>query len=186
MGPVTSIEAFSAGGHVAHWRTGDGAHRETLSLRWENEAWTATAELARERVQYVLRLAPTWRIRQFLLFRDSGEPDLWLATDGHDRWGEVNGAHRTELDGCTDIDIVCSVFPATVPIRRLPLGIGDAAELRVAVVDVESLAVDVAVRRYTRVGERTWRRWSGEDGKTTEFDVDAHGLVIDQPDRPPR
>ena len=70
-----------------------------------------------------------------------------------------------------------------MPIRRLPLGIGDSADLRTVVVDVDSLAVDVAVRRYTRLGAQRWRRWRGEDDVTTEFDVDAHGLVVDQPSR---
>jgi len=180
---MTGLEAFSADGHAVRWETWDGSHAEVLTLRWENEAWTASGEVGRERVQYVLRLAPTWRVRQFLLFRDLDEPDLWLATDGHDRWGEVNGTHRTELDGCTDIDLECSPFPAMVPIRRLPLDIGDSSELRVVVVDVDSLAVDVAVRRYTRLEARRWRRWRGEDNVTTEFDVDAHGLVVDQPPR---
>jgi len=180
---VTSLEAFSADGHATGWTTWDGAHRETLTLQWDNEAWTATGDVERERVQYVLRLAPTWRIRQFLLFRDLAEPDLWLANDGHDRWGEVNGAHRTEFDGCTDIDLACSPFPATVPIRRLRLGVGDTAQVRVIVVDVATLAVEVAVRRYTRVTDRLWRRWSSEDDVTTELRVDGHGLVIDEPGR---
>ena len=44
-------------------------------------------------------------MRQFLLFRDLDEPDLWLATDGTGRWGEMNGAHRPELDGCYDVHL---------------------------------------------------------------------------------
>ena len=169
--------AFSADGHDVRWATWDGEHTEHLTLRWENEAWTATGQVGRERVQYVLRLAPTWRVRQFLLFRDLDEPDLWLATDGHARWGEMNGAHRPELDGCTDIELACSPFPATLPIRRLPLEVGDAAELPVVTVDVETLAVGVvdaplrahrrpslAAHRLTsdgdRVRRRRARRWS--------------------------
>ncbi len=138
-------DAFSADGHDVRWTTWDGDHDEHLTLRWENEAWTATGEVGRERVQYVLRLSPTWRVRQFLLFRDLDEPDLWLATDGHARWGEVNGAHRPELDGCSDIELACSPFPATLPIRRLPLDVGDGAEL----------PVDHRRRRDAR--RRTWR-----------------------------
>ena len=118
-------------------------------------------QVGRERVQYVLRLAPTWRVRQFLLFRDLDEPDLWLATDGHNRWGEVNGAHRPELDGCVDVELACSPFPVTLPIRRLPLEVGDRAEMPVATIDVETLAVEVATRRYERIGERRWRVTDG-------------------------
>ena len=66
-------------------------------------------------------------MRQLLLFRDLDEPDLWLATDGHNRWGEMNGAHRPELDGCADIELSCSPFPATLPIRR-PASCGEIAQ----------------------------------------------------------
>jgi hypothetical protein len=179
---MSSWPALSADGHDVQWETWDGAHVEHLTLRWENEAWTACGDVGRERVQYVLRLAPTWRVRQFLLFRDLDEPDLWLANDGRNRWGEVNGAHRPELDGCVDVALSCSPFPVTLPIRRLPLEVGDSAEMPVVTVDVETLAVDVATRRYERVTARHWRISDGS-GDTTELDVDEHGLVVDQPGR---
>lgn len=179
---MSPLHALSADGHDVQWETWDGEHVERLTLRWENEAWTACGDVGRERVQYVLRLSPTWRVRQFMLFRDVDEPDLWLATDGHNRWGEVNGAHRPELDGCVDVALACSPFPVTLPIRRLPLEVGDSAEMPVATIDVETLAVDVVTRRYERVGELRWRVTDGT-GEPTEFDVDEHGIVIDQPGR---
>src|SRR5690606_6870090 len=123
-------------------------------LAWENEAWTANGTVTRERVQYVVRVSPLWQVRQFLLFRDLDEPDLWLANDGHGRWGEVNGAHRTDLDGCVDVALMCTPFTATPPIRRLPLHVGDAAEVLVAVVDPETLGVVVERHRYERVADR--------------------------------
>ena len=49
-------------------------------------------------------------------------------------------------------------------------------------VDVETLAVEVATRRYERLGERTWRTTDGA-GEEREFDVDEFGLVIDDPQR---
>lgn len=180
---MTGFVPFSADGHEVQWRTWDGAHTEHLSLRWENEAWTATGRVGRERVEYVLRIAPTWRIRQLLLFRDLEEPDLWLATDGRNRWGEINGAHRPELDGCVDIELPCSPFPATVPIRRLPLATGEAADVPVVTVDVETLAIEAATRRYERLGERRWRITDGRTGDVVDFDVDDHGVALDQPGR---
>jgi hypothetical protein len=53
----------------------------------------------------------------------------------------------------------------------------------VITVDVETLAVDVATRRYERVGVRRWRRTDADGDATDEFDVDEYGLVIDQPGR---
>ena len=96
------VAAHEPEGHVIRWTHWDGDHLDTASVRWENEGFTVNGHSDREQIDYVMRLSPSWQIRQFLLFRDLDEPDLWLATDGHGRWGEMNGAHRTELDDYAD------------------------------------------------------------------------------------
>ena len=87
-------------------------------------------------MQYALRLDPQWRVRQLLLFRDLDEPDLWLGHDGGGRWGEINGAHRPDLDGCVDVELSCTPFTLSLPVRRLGLGVGEAADLPVVSIDV--------------------------------------------------
>ena len=185
--PLTRYAPFPLEGHEARWATWEGDAEETLDVRWENEGWTVSGLVGRERVQYVVRLSATWQMRQFLLFRDLDEPDLWLATDGSARWGEMNGAHRVELDGCYDVEVSCTPFTATLPIRRLPLHVGDTAELAVALIDVETLEVRPVRRRYTRSGERTWvvTDLESDAGRAAPVtvDVDEHGLVIDAPGR---
>jgi uncharacterized protein len=171
---------FPADGYETAWTTWDGEHTEHLSLRWENEAWTATGRVGREEVEYVLRLSPLWQVRQFLLFRDLPDPDLWLGTDGQGRWGEVNGAHRPELDGTHDIALDVTPFTLSLPIRRLPLRVGDRFELAVLRVDVETLAVEPATVAYHRLDERRWKITCGEP---VEVIVDAYGLVTDLPGR---
>ncbi len=179
--------AFSADGHTARWATWQGDGEETTTLTWENEGWTISGQVSRENVQYVLRLSPSWQVRQMLLFRDLDEPDLWLATDGGGRWGEMNGAHRTELDGCYDVSLACTPFTETLPIRRLPLLDGHSAELPVVVIDPETLEVHAVNHRYTRLAFDRWRfERSGDAGDTeftAEFEVDQHGLVLDYPGR---
>lgn len=173
--------AFPADGFTARWQTWDGEADEVLTLRWENEGWTASGEVGRERVQYVVRLSPLWHVRQFLLFRDMEQPDLWLATDGHARWGEMNGAHRPELDGCHDLQLDCTPFTDTLLIRRMPVEVGDQVELPVIAIDVETLAVHPVRRRYARVAPRTWRADDVAAGTSRTFDVDRYGLVLDDP-----
>ncbi len=172
------FEAFSADGHEVTWASWDGGHAESMTLRWENEAWTATGQVANENVQYVLRIAPTWHVRQFLLFRDLDEPDLWLAIDAKHRWGEINGSFRPEFEGCADIDLGCTPFAATIPIRRLGLAVGAAADIDVIAVDVETLGAVSVPTRYERTGDRTWRSTALSTGRTREFEVDARGLVV--------
>ena len=182
---MSDLRAFSSDGFDATWH---GRHGESpddtiehVSLRWENEAWTATVRLPRDRVDAVFRLSPMWQVRQFMLFRDLEEPDLWLGTDGHGRWGEVNGAHRPDLDGAVDLTIAGSVFGHAIPIRRLPLATGEAAQLTVLTVDVETLAVIPVVHTYSRADDRHWNVVT--EGGEHEFDVDEHGVPLDTPDR---
>jgi hypothetical protein len=176
---VSNYTALPASGHTARWAAWDGGDIEVTEFRWENEGWTVSGQVDRERVQYVVRLSASWQVRQFLLFRDLDDPDLWLATSGSARWGEMNGAHRIELDGCYDIDLACTPFTNSLPIRRLPLHVGDSAELPVVTVDVETLEVRPATHRYLRIDTH---RWAFEhDGHAVEFDVDQHGLLLDYP-----
>lgn len=180
---MSSYLPFPADGHAAAWETWDGDGVEQLSLTWENEGWTASGVVGRERIHYVLRVSASWQVRQFLLFRDLDEPDLWLATDGSARWGEMNGAHRVELDGCYDVHLAVTPFTFTLPIRRLPLQVGHTADLPVVHVDVETLEVRPDLQRYTRLDTHRWAITQLEAGSTVELDVDAHGLVVDAPSR---
>lgn len=171
------LRAFPADGYEARWTTWDGEHGDTVSLAWENEAWTAVGSIERDDVQYVVRLSPMWQVRQFLLFRDLSEPDLWLGTDGSGRWGEMNGAHRTDLDGAYDLAMPCTPFTHTLPIRRLPLHVGDAVQLTVLEVDVETLGVVPIGYIYERIEELRWRVTAHDS--SVEFDVDEFGVAID-------
>lgn len=177
-----TFTAFPPDGYTARWRTWDHDHLETLNLRWENEGWTATGDVGREAVTYVLRLSATWQTRQFLLFRDLDQPDLWLGTDGTGRWGEVNGAHRPELTGCTDIDLAITPFVKSVPIRRLALDVGEHATVDAAVVDVDTLGVVVAHHRYERLTPRRFERTDIATGEQLTIDIDEYGLVNDETD----
>ena len=177
-----ALTAFPSDGYTARWRTWDHEHLETLTLRWENEGWTATGEVGREAVTYVLRLSATWQVRQFLLFRDLDEPDLWLGADGTGRWGEMNGDHRHDLAGCTDVDLAVTPFTNSIPIRRLKLDVGASADVVAATIDVDALGVVPVRQRYERLTARRFRRTYLDSGEITEFDVDEYGLVHDEPD----
>jgi hypothetical protein len=198
--------ALEPDGHTVRWATWDHQFLDTTTIRWENEGFTVGGVVTRERIEYVLRLSASWQVRQFILFRDLDEPDLWLATDGSGRWGEMNGAHRTELDGCYDIHLACAPFTHSLPVRRLPLLPGHTAELPVVQIDTDTLEVRAVSHRYTRLDEHTWQHTmepaegsigavpaegsigavpaEGSTGAmaTVEFTVDQHGLVIDYPD----
>lgn len=160
-------------------------------LRWESGGWVAEGTVHGPDVQYVVRLGPDFRTRQFLLFRDLDDPDLWLGTDGHGRWGEINGVVRDELEGCFDLAVDCTPFTFSIPIRALGLAIGAAATIAIASVDVDTLGITVSEQCYERLAARRWRVSTrarqadvgAEVGLDVELDVDEHGLVLDLPGR---
>lgn len=168
-------------GLAARWTCEADGTVTSVVVRWENEGWTAELDLAASRSQLVLRLTATWMVTQAMLFRDLDEPDLWLATDGRGRWGEVHGAHRTDLDGCVDVDVAGSPFTNCIPIRRLPLAVGHASRGPALVIDTETLAVVPHEQTYSRVGDDRWRYVSRNTGEEVEVTVDTYGLVLDEP-----
>jgi uncharacterized protein len=172
----------SSSGLEMSWCTWDGSPSSSVALRWENEGWTAEVSLVADNATAVIRLSAQWMVQQMLLFRDMPEPDLWLATDGHGRWGEMNGAHRTELDGCVDIDFVHTPFTNSIITHRLPLHVGHTADLHVITVDVETLSVVSAPLRYTRLEENTWEYTSLATGKQHIAEVDEFGFVLHEQD----
>lgn len=177
---MANYRALPATGHGVRWTTWDGTPAGGVSLRWENEGWTAEVDLAADDATAVFRLSARWHVQQMLLFRDMAEPDLWLATDGHGRWGEMNGAHRTELDGCIDVDFAGTPFTNSIITHRLPLHVGDTADLHVVCIDVETLAVETRPVRYTRDGESTWTYTSLAGGGQRTATVDEFGFVVDE------
>ena len=181
---TNAYQSLSASGHNASWlslNANDQSHESDVALRWENEGWTAEGTLGVDKAQFVLRLSAGWVVQQCLLFRDFDKPDLWLGTDSHGRWGEMNGAHRTELDGCTDLDFINTPFTNCIPIRRLPLLVGHSATLSVAVIDVETLGITKQTHRYTKVAQDTWRYFSNQSNSEVEVVVDEFGFVRDEP-----
>lgn len=200
---MNAYPPFSADGHQAVWTSWDGEDAEHVDVRWDNEAWTVSGKVSGSDIEYVLRLSPMWHVRQFLLFRDLAQPDLWLGTDGSGRWGEVNGAHRPDLDGAFDVHLSVSPLPFGLTARRLPLEIGQSTELTVARVDVDTLGVIAHRTRIERLGPHRWSigpATSERAGATPadptspdldliglddviSFDVDEFGLPLDVPGR---
>jgi hypothetical protein len=152
----------------ARWNRADGVGVEHVVVRAESGGLTAEGTLTDVDVQYVVRLDLSWRVRQLMLFRDLDEPDLWLATDVYGRWGEVNGAVRDELEGCAVAAIAGTAFA-----HALALWAG--RDIDVAVVDPDTLEVQVVRRSYEQVSPTRWRH----DGH--EWDVDGNLIPRDLP-----
>jgi uncharacterized protein len=141
------------------------------------------------RLEYQLRMDHTWQVRECVLrlVHLDGQPEqtLRLSSDGRGHWTDGAGTGCTSLDGCLDLDISCTPFTNTLPIRRLRLPPGESAELQVVYLAMPELSCRPVRQRYTCIRRTAsgWRyRYEALDGQTT-FDllVDEQGLVVDYP-----
>lgn len=142
------------------------------------------------RCRYELEADAGWRARSLTFaVADSGSGEnrrIKLERDGEGAW-RVDGAAAPALDGCIDLDIQATPFTNSLAIRRLALGAGESADLRVAYLAVPELAVRPVEQRYTcleALGTQGGEvRYEGLfRGFSAELALDGDGLVLDYPE----
>lgn len=116
-------------------------------------------------VRYAITLDDRWRTTVAHVHGRSagGERTLHLERDGAGRW-LVDGRLRADLDGCLDVDLESSACTNTVPLHRLDLAVGDAADAPAVYVRAEDLGVMRLEQRYQRLDD---------DGDHLIFDYDS-------------
>lgn len=132
-------------------------------------------------LQYTVRCDRTWQTTEAHVrgWRGMQAVDLRLRRDTTGRW-ILNGNACADVTGCTDLDL--SFTPATnlLPLRRLGLGVGLAAEVRSAWLEWPAVRLTPLVQRYAR---RSLTEYDYEaDLPGTEpfkglLHVDPHGWV---------
>ena len=158
--------------------TVDGVDAEGVSLGLEASLPWA--------VRYAVRCDADWRTRELSVWSLAGDGGtVVLTSDGTGRWAGAHGERLSALDGCLDVDLMCTPFTNTLPIRRLGMAPGWSEELIVAYVAVPGLEVSVARQRYQCLrwgldGGR-YRFESPATGFTAEITVDGDGLVVEYP-----
>jgi hypothetical protein len=129
------------------------------------------------RMAYRVECDEHWRAREVTIGLH-GETPRTFAGDGAGTWSE-DGRERADLAGCIDVDIALPPFTNTLPIRRLALAEGAAADLDVVYfLPVPRLEVSRAAQRYRRTGSG-YRYESGSF--SADLTVDGDGLVTDYP-----
>jgi hypothetical protein len=143
----------------------------------DGEAWA---------VGYVVSLDSRWLTRGARLWARgaSGPHELTLEADGTGGWW-VNGAPAPHLDGCLDVDLESSALTNALPVHRLGLTIGQAADTPAAYVRARDLSVERLEQRYVRVddaGDRQRYDYAAPGfGFECRLTYDESGLVLDYP-----
>jgi hypothetical protein len=100
----------------------------------------------------------------------------WMIADAGDR------SVRPDLIDCIDIDLGFTPATNVLPIMRLDLAIGSAADVAAAWVKFPEFTVERLDQRYTRLSEHTFLYESAGGSFRRELTVNEFGLVIDYPD----
>jgi hypothetical protein len=129
---------------------------------------------------YLVAADAAWRTR---LVRVEIAPQrvLEIRANGAGRWSDSAGTWIPALDGCIDVDITLTPATNTLPIRRLKLATGGAADISVAYVLAPELKLRAAPQRYTKLREDCWRFESLDSGFTADIAVDDQGFISDYP-----
>ncbi|MFD3744458.1 putative glycolipid-binding domain-containing protein [Nocardia sp. NPDC058633] len=136
-------------------------------------------------IDYRLRLDGSWHTRsaQIVGRYPDGRRSVLVQSDGLGRW-QVDGTPAPELDGCLDIDLEASAFTNALPVHRLGLAVGDAADAPAVYVRAASLTAARLPQHYRRVVDGVGHRY---DYRAPDFDYratldyDESGLILDYP-----
>ena len=122
-----------------------------------------------------------WHVRRAEIAVAGDTRIVRLESDGAGAWTDA-GTPLPGFGTAIDIDITVTPFTNTLPIRRLRLREGDAAEIVVVYVAVPELTITAAPQRYTCLRDgRRYRFESLGTGFVREIDVDEDGLVVSYP-----
>jgi hypothetical protein len=179
---VTSIIA-------ARWRDWSGEGLQHLVLTQGEEAIVAEAVVvgeedgARFGARFRITCDAAWRTRRIEVDMAGTDRRLDLHGDGAGHWHDGAGKALPAHNGAIDVDLPLTPFTNTLPIRRLNLGAGQSADLRIVYIVLPAFTVTVDPQRYTCLEPlRRYRYESLDSDFVREVEVDSDGLVVTYPD----
>src|SRR5579863_3331274 len=99
--------------------------------------------------QYRIVCDRKWCVNRIEVFEVGSNFNIELTSDGAGNWKDASGKAQPKLKGAIDVDISITPFTNTLPVRRLNLKRGDAAEIVTVYIRVPGLSVTTDRQRYT-------------------------------------
>ena len=124
------------------------------------EGTTAAAEDAEAWVvSYLIELDAAWATRSARITASTvaGTRETFLESDGAAHW-LVDGSTAPHLDGCMDVDLESSAMTNALPVHRLNLRVGQAADAPAAYVRAVGLAAGRLEQVYQRITDQDARQ----------------------------
>jgi len=171
------------------WRRLDVTGHDACRLIEEPGGWRLEGTAAFHQdgtlacLAYEITCDRDWRTQEGFIHGWIGERslDFRLARSSDDVW-TLNGQVIPQLKGCLDLDLGFTPATNLFQIRRIALGVGEAADVRVAWFDERASTVDTLYQRYERRSEDTYWYTSPRFGYSGLLRVNALGFVEKYPD----
>jgi hypothetical protein len=131
-------------------------------------------------IEYRLLVDSAWRSRSLDVWQnfEGMRRSLRLVARPDLRWW-VNGRECRELTGCIDVDLSLSPITNALPINRLRIAPGRAAETLAAWVSFPTLKIEPARQRYDHVTAGVYKYSNLASGFTAAIRVDDHGFPLE-------
>jgi hypothetical protein len=134
------------------------------------------------RLAYAIDLDAAFRTRAARVEGFVGERAVEIEVAANDGAWTLQGEPMPGVAGALDLDLNFSPSTNLLPIRRLRLPIGDAAEVRAAWLRFPSFALEPLEQTYRRLAERVYRYESAGGRFRRDLEVDAAGFPLRYPD----
>ena len=169
---------------TARWLPLAGEGMEHLTLERNDSRITATGVVSGRAgaepfgAWYRLALDAAWQVRQLSVHLTDSR---WLIATSRQagKWLDGDGRPLKALDGCIDVDLACTPFTNTLPIRRLSWQPGMSRDFDMLYVDFAGLEMRRDRQRYTCLSPARFRYEGLDSDFSAEIAIDSDGLVTD-------
>ena len=175
--------------HTILWRRLDRPGHEASRLQPSGDGWhlSGTAIFNHDaqpcRMDYHVVCDAGWRTLSAQVAGWIGDRnvEVEIAVDADLHW-LMNGAECREVAGCVDLDLNFSPSTNLLPIRRLGLDIGEAAEVRAAWLRFPSFRLEPLAQVYCRTSAEEYRYESAGGTFVRDLRVNEAGFVTHYPE----
>jgi hypothetical protein len=129
-------------------------------------------------IAYDIRCERNWSAQTISVEQVLGRAPRRLSLVRSGKSWLVDGAPDLRLDGCAEPDLGITPSTNALALRRLDLAIGQAADITCAWVKFPAFAIEPALQRYERLGEREYRYTNVGSGFTATLTVDELALPV--------
>lgn len=167
------------------WRRLESAGHDACGLWAGDEGWrlAGTAVFAFPCcLRYEVDCDSSWRTRLARISGWMGSAPVTLVIAGKpgNRW-HLNGAEQPTVEGLVDVDLGFTPATNLIPLRRLALAVGQAADAPTVYLRFPELRLEPLAQRYHRLTPNQYDYQAPSEGYAAPLQVSDSGFVTQYP-----